>query len=420
MIMKKVVLLFLFVFLLGMSIVLADVDVLVQQVERAIKEYESKTGEVPGEDIVAEILSRYADVLSGTGDTLQIRLVDDNMGDPPITKSALRLLFEAKVQSINSFKIEYTVDTSGIDKKKLNRDACRSVTCIMDKNRFYAESTFTNDPEINQAGISREIFAHDGKNISIARFFFDNGRVVEGSISHFRDLAELLPNGFPLYYSFLLAPETQKLAEFAPILDLSALLSGDAGYAFVGEKTEIVNGQECVFVSNVATDIYLDISKDYSVVKMVWNQLTTDFIDGGRKIVPYKTVNMTDHIDCGNGIWIPRKIVVLSAFEGEVGMKTTMTISIAKLNEKFEDSIFVNIFPEDALIADAVSNLVYEWGEKASIDSLLKATAKSKRVWIFQYISMTIGIFMIIAWCILKYLAHRKRKNSDLEQKNST
>jgi len=87
-----------------------------------------------------------------------------------------------------------------------------------------------------------------------------------------------------------------------------------------------------------------------------------------------------------------------------------MTVSGVELNKEIDPKTFTDIFPEDVLVADLVRNLSYEWSDRPSIDAILDKAVKSKRVWTLQYISLTLGILLLLAWFIIQYRAYLKRK----------
>ena len=81
-------------------------------------------------------------------------------------------------------------------------------------------------------------------------------------------------------------------------------------------------------------------------------------------------------------------------------------------NRPLPKSFFSDVIPEDAMVSDGINHLVYVYGDRTSIGGLLNDTVRSKRVMIFRYISVTLGLVMVIIALVMKYREYRKRKNS--------
>jgi hypothetical protein len=282
----------------------------------------------------------------------------------------------------------------------------------MDRNRLYSEKSFSDDdPKTNKPGLSKEIFAYDGKHMSAVRFFFSKNRVVEGMIGNFDNPSGLFPFENPLYYSFLLSPEVQKLSGRLPIRCLPSMLHDKRHVSIINEDLVAVDGIDCILISN-GNSIYLDPSKDYSVVKIEDFRVVID-PNGEEREIPLETVTMSDHVDYGNGIWVPHKIDVTYSFGDDSDGRVIIEVKNVEVNKKIGDELFTNIFPDDTVVADAVHNLVYTWSDRPSIEATLKSVVKSKRVWTFQIISLTVGTLLILIWIIIKYRAYLKEKNGE-------
>ncbi|MGL6195148.1 MAG: hypothetical protein ACRC2T_10050 [Thermoguttaceae bacterium] len=387
-------------------------EVVVEKVVKEIENFSSVNGRSPSEEDVEKILLPYGDDAFSEPEFYRIYSAWQNARQSPISKKALIELFESKVQSIRSIKIKYQYSTDWLDKKKSSFRDKQNVSFIMDNNRLYSEKTyFSSDSTANKTGLSHEILAYNGKNLSIARFFFDKKRATEGVIENRNNLDELFPFEHPLYYSFLLNPDIQKLTGKKPVFFLPSLLQDKTRLSIIEENTVLVDGIECIQISN-GNSIYIDPSKDFSIVKVEQFQTVRDSNGGEDKIKPTKIVTLTKLSDYGNGIWIPQNINIIYSFGDESDRTVTMTVMNVEVNKKIDEKTFTDIFPDDAVISDSVQNLVYIWSDRASIGGLLKDTVQSKvrRTW--QWLSMGAGLVLIIVALLMKYRNYRNKNGT--------
>jgi hypothetical protein len=189
------------------------------------------------------------------------------------------------------------------------------------------------------------------------------------------------------------------------ILSLPNILSND--HVLICGKQELIDNIKCVVVTNGSERIYLDPLKDFSVVKIenymsVFDESTKTFED-----VLCKSVVLLDHVDYGNGIWFPQSVRVSYSDGSHFDRNVSMSIKNVELNKEIDPNFFVDVFPEDALVADTIRGIVYMWSDRPSIEATLKSVVKSKRQWFWQIASMTTGIILIIIWIIIKYVKYR-------------
>jgi len=195
-------------------------------------------------------------------------------------------------------------------------------------------------------------------------------------------------------------------------IDLYTSLKNDQVVVF--EKNRTVNDVECVVVGNWNFTACLAKKYDYLPIRRYYFSFVSDD-SGARPIERYvdKKYELTDINDYGNGIWLPSNVLETRYdSEGNVRRITKIDYSYIKVNSGIADDFFDNFFPENVHVADTVSDLVYKWGERASINGLLQETAKSKRSFFFQYLSLTVGFALIILFFILKYMAYLKEKKA--------
>ena len=182
---------------------------------------------------------------------------------------------------------------------------------------------------------------------------------------------------------------------------------------FVFEKIESVEGEKCIVVSDFSTAMYFAVEKDFSLVQSeVYSQIMTTIANGGGVLSGRKISARTKFSkmkDYGNGICLPSNIELERFNDNPVQYEKVVILSV-KINEGIKDNYFTDIIPDDAIVADAENVMVYKQGDRSSIEGLLKDAAKSKRVMIFRYISVTLGLIMIAIWFVLKYRKYLKKR----------
>ena len=192
------------------------------------------------------------------------------------------------------------------------------------------------------------------------------------------------------------------------------------GFAHVFKQEKTINGIRCLVVLNEMCRFYLAIEKDLSPVryelfslrmKADLNPSSSIERFAGRSLIFRR--DFSNFVDCGNGIWIPLVIEDTRFSEDNRTDVVRVNVKDVQINKGIPDAFFTDVIPDDAMVADGIRGLVYRQGDHASIEGLLKETVKSKRVFIFQYISVTIGILLILIWITVKYLAYRKRKKAE-------
>jgi hypothetical protein len=186
------------------------------------------------------------------------------------------------------------------------------------------------------------------------------------------------------------------------------------------QEQEIVNKRSCVVVYDYYQRIFLDPEYDFSVVKIEKYRLKYDKSQQPARILGRDLVFTSNQLDlksCGNGVWIPSKIDNTFYSNGIVTGHTVISLDSVKINEGIPDKFFSDIIPPNAFVFDGIRGITYMQSDSPSINSLIKETAKSKRVMIFRYISVISGLVLIFIALLLKYRAYLKAKR---ERENRT
>ena len=186
--------------------------------------------------------------------------------------------------------------------------------------------------------------------------------------------------------------------------DFVGMLESDR--AVVLEEVEFLDGEECVIITDGNYRMYASPQKNYSIVcKECWVRRSMP----GDRILLSKAV-LSDFHEHENSFWMPQKYYEeIFSEEGKLVTTIQVVFQDVMLNSKIADKFFQDIIPENSFVSDGVRGLTYLQSDSPSINELLKSVAKSKRVWTFQIISVTLGIIMIIVALIRMYL---KRRNA--------
>jgi hypothetical protein len=207
--------------------------------------------------------------------------------------------------------------------------------------------------------------------------------------------------------------------------DLESFLDAEKTHVF--EQDIQLNEKKCILVLDLSTKIYLDPEKDFSVIrfeKYAHNAIPVpspqsfsgqDVRITGRTLI-YRS-DLMDLKNCENGIWIPLKIENTIFNKQNVIEQSIVTVKDVQINKGIPKTFFTEIIPENSFVFDAPNNLTYKQSDHASINSLIKETAKSKRIFIYRYISIISGLALIFIALALKYRAYLKAKR---ERENRT
>ena len=330
-----------------------------------------------------------------------------------ISRENLLKLVEMKQQSISNFRCKYTVFMEMFDESQnpeVNKKISYEFVCS--KNKLY----IGYEPHHLEIDDPPQKIAYDGEKV-LSLLSYPSGHLHAGlGKPDAGSLMGFFQTYMPLTLAMLFDP---RLCEFDFCeSNLMLFLQGNRLYG-IFEKMEIASGQECIVIADLYMRLYLDPQKDFSVIQS--DSYRQEFSDDGILVGRWlasrsKLFDLTDH---GNGVWIPSKAVIENFDKfGKVTARCSVDVSLVEINKGIDDNFFTGFIPNDTLVADTVEGLVYVYGDRPSINSLLKDVAKSKRVFILQYISVTVGILLILIVLIVKYLAYRKRKNA--EQRESS
>jgi hypothetical protein len=376
-----------------------------EQVAAIIKEAEQyKTTHGSPPDVTFYYTAVGSSVLPGNGAHVLLAAIV-GMQRPRISRDDLASLLKAKRDSIHSIRCEYTV-SPGLPGKQVYAFSDNKV--YLEEPRQDKESKVTPSVSTYDGTLFRSVTYHNNKDLSPAGYIDNDG-----------SLASLFRPDMPLCRAMLFdmnrVDSTPSLTDLPNYIQLACV---------VYEKTTTIGGAECLLVSDGAADIYLDISRDFSVVRLDNFQIDWKDNGSGNKTVGGRRhthrIDCADLVDYGNAIWLPNSIKVTEFASGDgpattgssqasSGTGTSRVITVAKMevNPQIADSFFTDIIPKNAMVSDQAKGLRYIAGVRDSIDDTVKRTVqpKSHRI---TLLLVNLGAIAVLVWFIIA----RRRKES--------
>lgn len=376
------------------------------KVKAALMEYKSQKGVAPNDEVFfAMIFDPKYDICDLDQAVLWNDLV--KLQSPQITLENLRSLVAAKRNSIRDFYCDFSVIRENEEAGNDPEIGKTTYKCAYKNNLFFVERQKKDDH-------SRVAFSGD---LFIKVWFH------------------------PSVQANILPPPASLHDGFVPMMPLFQSMIGDAGVFHthhagfdllqcldrsenmcVFEQTELIDGRKYLVLGNFTKRLLLDIERDFSVYQFLGYTYQSGPLKSSD---PSKTSRMisrtreserslTGLTDYGNGIWLPKKAenLYFSGQTGKVTMSDVVTYNGIKLNQGLKAEFFEDVIPEDALVTDSIRDMVYAFSDRASINGLIKDVTKSKRVMIFRYISVTVGLALIVLALFMKYREYQKRKNA--------
>ncbi|MCL2004858.1 MAG: hypothetical protein FWG73_01725 [Planctomycetaceae bacterium] len=346
-----------------------------------------------------------------------IQEISSQQKNPPVSLESLIRLFTSKRDSIRDFVCKYRL----LDQRFDDNGAGASETVIAYEYGFKGSKMLIERNVLspsNSEGVRR--LSYDGE------VFIDLREVasmpMQAGIMPAEDRGIFVQGNLPILTSGLFDVRSWDVP--LPFDDLVFFLEGDffGGRqppipATIFESIEMVNGNRCVVAATMqAKSVFLSLEHDYSIVQS--NRYGTFFkVKHGQRVPAgiYLTMRETMHglKDYGNGIWLPDEVVrEFYAENGNIVRRQTVNVLLYSINNNLEDSYFTNFIPEGVIVSDTVRGMVYEWSDHPSINALIKKTAKSKRTWFLQYLSLTVGCILILLVVVVKYIKYLKQKQT--------
>ena len=154
--------------------------------------------------------------------------------------------------------------------------------------------------------------------------------------------------------------------------DMVAFLQDTLTVVF--EKTQTIDGVECVVVSDLTSTLYLDPNRDFALVKMDINSFEFDGDSRGFKVEPRFSRINSEFVDYGNGIWLPKKSTFTELFEGTDTIERVVLLDEATVNKQIPGNLFEDIFPDGIIVIDNINNITYGTSVDTTISQLMSSS----------------------------------------------
>jgi hypothetical protein len=357
------------------------------EIEQIILNLEQKNS--PPNDLnFFSILSQIGNKRLSTKIVLDLYQKIKKRQNPPITKEQLLKIIKSKQESITNFtcNYEYILEEINTSSKehieyeivfKKNKHYIEVKPIATSKKRIHFKKSYDGDKMINLMLDTNFPQAYISQDTSLNTFGELTSPFIISMLSNATTYH--LKHKYYDFVLFLNDPQT-----------------------IIYEKKEKVDNCECIVVSDLKQRIYLDIERDYSVIKKenythLFKQSEIDkkpVLVGAKLVAQTRLYNIKNY---GNGIWLPENIETnVKNKNGNIVKKEFIKSLCIKINENVDDSYFTNIIPDNALVSDGIRKLVYKQSDHASIGALLKETVKPKSTRLYQRISVITGLIMIV------------------------
>lgn len=316
----------------------------------------------------------------------------------PVSMSALVEVFRAKRDSIRSFYCEYDVKS---DLPELDIGEHMYA--------FEGSKILLREPR----GESRSALeSYDG--IVVRSVQFRDEISVGASINKDNiQLSAFLRPTVPLFPSMLY--DLKRVGGALGLCDLGE--NANETSWFVYEATRIQNGAECVFVSTTSFDLYLDPNRNFAVVRSdafepIYENSDTATIGAFVKRNLISSTQMSEFEDFGNGVWLPKKILITSAVRGPdskvnvvraaTESKRTISVRRMQINSELGRAFFEDVIPQKTVVADFAEKLTYIHGTKSSLGQSVNEKVRVKNsigvlLWINGIVILGITFFWLFS-----------------------
>lgn len=195
--------------------------------------------------------------------------------------------------------------------------------------------------------------------------------------------------------------EAARLADLATYVDPSAYQ--------VYEKTTRVDGTDCLLFANDVAHAYLDVERNFALVKLDVFELEWSEPEGrelpaiiGRKATT--SVSLSDFENFGNGLWLPRQISTESfqhfgsggqlAWQEEPEVEE-IRVSKMQVNPVLDPSVFSDIIPDNVMVADGIRGTAYVQGDRLSIGSEIEKNVDQKSRNMFLWVNSFVLVLFV-------------------------
>jgi hypothetical protein len=317
--------------------------------------------------------------------------------NPTITADDLATLTVSKRASIQDMRESYKYRQEKLDATgRVIAYSDQRITRVIAGNRMRLDVDESSHGLDGRPARHRVSKTYDGRVVRMLDYL-PNGSM-HGSIMPLGGVSSFMPPHDVLWAGMLEDSKARWGYSFAPA-DLAEFL-GTSSSIIVLEDAEDVGGSKCLVVVNGVHRVYLDISRDFSVIRFdEWTPMRNE-VDA--TVYPGQELTIRRHCrdlrDYGNGVWLPRQIEVLSYKHGKVVERHTSLIESLEINKEIPGSVFTDLLPEGILVSDLVRKAVYRSGNEPSIeDTLSKVTMHKARRRRWLLVLNVVAIVILVA-----------------------
>ncbi|QGQ25629.1 hypothetical protein F1728_24395 [Gimesia benthica] len=291
---------------------------------------------------------------------------------PVVSKSDLIELIKAKRASIHDMYCKYKFQWEELDENDELSETFRVENSFFRsgvKLRMHAKNWKGSSPKPTDSDIS-----YNGDYVQYVDFSL---KTPNASISKLRGYNDFYFPYDVLANAMLLNSDVDLGLKGARPYDLLEMLGGK--YTLLLQRLEEVDGRECLVATDTMFRVYLDVERDFSVIRFESVSLVLDS-SVVAKIIDYQldyTRRFESMKNYGNGLWLPHKIETTSLKDGKVINRQITEVSEMTVNEGVNDNIFNDIIPKGAFVFDSIQNASYRYGENQSIEGTLEDEMKN-------------------------------------------
>ena len=286
---------------------------------------------------------------------------------PSVSGEAIAELVRAKRTAIDTMRLRFSArEESG---------SAGHMQLVKQEEQSFLSKHGDLKVSVRGAGGVSAVRAYDGQRVRML-VPGSSGRPPHGIVEELRSRAQYFAPTNPMALQMLLDSRADMGSRMVAY-DLSEFLASPE--ACVLEKPDTVDGRKavvCILGTPPTFVVWLDPERNYAVLRFQTNRIMTgaDGAFAGTNLRDLREA--TDFVDCGNGIWLPKK-VVLESRDGAALTRTVVTVDEMAVNQPVDDSEFVDVFPAGTLVEDHIARLSYAVGDVGDVGSTLSEAVES-------------------------------------------
>ena len=327
--------------------------------------------------------------------------------NPDVSLSQLEKIIRSKQDTLTRLKYKCNSRRS-CPNKSISPAESESVTEFVKYKSLLFKAVRTRDISTGKT-ILWNTTAYDGKTLKVLDYPLDSNLdspVPNATISKLTDKTTFFDANNLLVQSLLLSSQDTEEVN-SPIYNLSSFLHSDGVILFENHIT--IDGYDCLLITDGLFQIYLSVEMDYTPVR-IDTYLTDPQKDREHlhQRILYSSCSHKDFKMLQNSIWFPGLVETTVTHPSHLfDFVDRITYTDVSLDFDMHPAFFQDVIPDGTIVVDGIRNMVYKWGDRASIGTLIKETVKSKRQTIFRNLSVVLGLCFIACWGIVEW---RKRR----------